>query len=216
MPLDYQKLIDWPFAPFTREYSQADCIRFAQGFGAGASQDWADTDRPFLQEGPALQVLPMAAVALADGKDFWPQRPETGIVWQQIVHASEAVTIHRPLAPAGTLTVTQKVDEIFDRGADRGAELLQSMRLLDTNGEAVATIDVSMILRGNGGFGGRANDRTRPAPLPKRPPDEVVLIPTPTSPDTPFRLTAAIDVAAKSEQPVIRGVAVSGWRGVAC
>ncbi|MNR59359.1 hypothetical protein D3C85_1806020 [compost metagenome] len=54
----------------TRRYDQEDCIRFARGFGAGASADWAEADRPYLEPGEELQALPMSAVALADG-EFW-------------------------------------------------------------------------------------------------------------------------------------------------
>lgn len=212
MPLDYQKLIDRPFAPFTRRYGPADCIRFAQGFGAGVDPAWAEADHPFLQEGPDLQALPMAAVALADG-EFWPMDPDTGIAWQQIIHAAETLTLHRPLPTAGSLTVTQRIDEIFDRGAERGAELVQVLHLHDEHGNAAASIEVSMILRGNGGFGGRANDRPRPAPLPQRPADEVLLIKTPTADDTPFRLSAEISVAAENPQPMIRGLGCFGLAG---
>ncbi|KSG99923.1 hypothetical protein [Pseudomonas aeruginosa] len=120
MSLFYQTLIDWPFPAVTRRYGQEDCIRFARGFGAGASKEWATADRPYLEPGPELQVLPMSAVALADG-EFWQKDPRTGIAWQQIVHTQETLRVHRPLASEGELVVTQTIDEVFDRGTEREA-----------------------------------------------------------------------------------------------
>lgn len=215
MSLDYQKLIDWPFPVTRRHYGPADCIHYARGFGAGAAADWAETDQPYIEEGKNLKALPMIAVALTDG-EFWQQSPETGIVWQQIVHAQESLRIHRPLATEGEVVVTQKIDEIFDRGADKGAVMLQSLQLSDPQGETLASIEVTTVLRGNGGFGGKPQNTPRSAPLPERPADALLEIPTPPEPDTPFRLSAEIAVAAQTEgkaQSMIRGLGCFGLAG---
>ncbi|MCY1262304.1 hypothetical protein D9M69_138390 [compost metagenome] len=215
MSLDYQKLIDWPFPAVTRRYGQEDCIRFARGFGAGASTDWAEADRSYLEPGKGLQALPMSAVALADG-EFWQMDPRTGIAWQQIVHAQETLRLHRPLSSEGELVVTQKIDEIFDRGADKGAVMLQTLTLSEPTGATVATIEVTTVLRGNGGFGGKPQDTPRPTPLPERSADLVLEIPTPPEPDTLFRLSADIAIAAQTQgkpQAMIRGVGCFGLAG---
>ncbi|MBA1263171.1 MaoC/PaaZ C-terminal domain-containing protein [Stutzerimonas stutzeri] len=215
MSLFYQTLIDWPFPAVTRRYGQEDCIRFARGFGAGASKEWATADRPYLEPGPELQVLPMSAVALADG-EFWQKDPRTGIAWQQIVHAQETLRVHRPLASEGELVVTQKIDEVFDRGTERGAVMLQTLTLSEPAGETVATIEVTTVLRGNGGFGGKPQDTPRPMPLPERPADQVLEILTPREADTPFRLSADIAIAAQTQgttQAMIRGVGCFGLAG---
>jgi len=215
VPFDYQTLIDWPFPTVTRRYDQEDCIRFARGFGAGASGTWADTDRPFLEPGRALAALPMAAVALADG-EFWQMDPRAGIAWQQIVHSQETLRIHRPLACEGELVVTQKIDEIFDRGAKKGAVMLQTLTLSEPSGEPVASIEVTTLLRGNGGFGGKPQDTPHPAPLPDRGADLVLEVPTPPEMDTLFRLSADIAIAAESQgkpQAMIRGLGCFGLAG---
>ncbi|MBA1204296.1 3-alpha,7-alpha,12-alpha-trihydroxy-5-beta-cholest-24-enoyl-CoA hydratase [Pseudomonas capeferrum] len=215
MALNYQKLMNWPFPAVVRRYSQEDCILIARGFGAGGSPDWAEPDRSFLEPGDALQVLPATAVALADG-EFWQMDPRTGIAWQQIVHAQESLRMHRPLACEGELVITQKIDEVFDRGADKGAVMLQTLTLSEPTGKAVASIEVTTLLRGNGGFGGKPQDTPRPAPLPTRQADLVLDIPTPGSPDTLFRLSADIAIAAQTQgkpQAMMRGV---GCFGLAC
>lgn len=215
MSLDYQRLMEWPFPVLTRHYGADECIAYARGFGAGASADWAETDSPYLDAGAGLVALPMSAVALADG-EFWQKDPRTGIAWQQIVHAQETLWMHRPLASEGTLVITQKIDEIYDRGAERGAMMLQSLHLNTPEGEAVASIEVTTVLRGNGGFGGKPQNTPRPTPLPERPADASLEIATPREPDSLFRLSAEIAVAANAEskqQSVLRGLGCFGLAG---
>src|SRR3546814_12856868 len=49
------------------------------------------------------------------------QSPEAGLQWQKIVHAEESITVHRPLQTAAKLVVTRWIEEIYDRGPERGA-----------------------------------------------------------------------------------------------
>jgi len=213
--LDYQRLMEWPFPTVTRHYDAADCIAYARGFGAGASSDWAETDTPYLEANANTVALPMCAVALADG-EFWQKDPDTGIAWQQIVHAQETLRMHRPLASAGTLVITQKIDDIYDRGAERGAMMLQSLSLSTPEGEPVASIEVTTVLRGNGGFGGKPQDTQRHAPLPNRPADATIDLSTPQEPDSMFRLSAEISIAAQADgkqQSMLRGLGCFGLAG---
>ncbi len=217
MTLDYQKLLDWPFPAMVREYGPEDCIQIARGFSAGTSANCAEADQPYLTEGTGLAALPMMAVALADGP-FWQQDPLTGIAWQQIVHVQESLRIHRPLEPQGTVVVTQKVTDIFDRGADKGAVMLQELQLHDLKGDTLASIEVTTLLRDNGGFGGKAQNTPRPAPLPDKPADAVLELPTPAELDTLFRLSSEIAIAAQSNsnaktQAMIRGLGCFGLAG---
>lgn len=217
MPLDYESLLNWPFPAVTRRYTEADSIAFARGFGAGASPQLQADDEAFVGAPGSVKALPMNAVALADG-EFWQQNPATGIVWQQIIHAQESVRIHRPLPAAGTVVVTQKVRDLFDRGAEKGALMIQEQLLSDADGQPLATIEVTTVLRGNGGFGGPTQVSSRPEPLPDRPADAVLELATPPESDTLFRLSADIAVAAQatgSDKPraMIRGVGCFGLAG---
>lgn len=217
MSLDYQKLMSWPFPAVTRTYTQADSIAFARGFGAGASAAMQAEDAAFIGPSESIKALPMMAVALADG-EFWQQNPATGIVWQQIVHAQEAVRIHRPLSVAGSVVITQKIKDLFDRGAEKGAVMVQEQLISDPDGQPLATIEVTTVLRGNGGFGGEPQNSSRPEPFPERPADAVLDVATPVEPDTLFRLSADIAVASQAvggDKPraMIRGVGCFGLAG---
>lgn len=215
VPLDYQTLMDWPFAPVTRTYSRQDCMAFARGFGAGAHSNWHDADAPYLHDTEQLAVLPVVAVALADG-EFWQMDPRTGIQWEKIVHTQETLRIHTPLPASGKVVVTQKIDGIYDRGIDKGAVMLQNLNLHSDAGTALASIEVTTLLRGNGGFGGQPQNAARPEPLPERAADLVIDIPTPPTADTLFRLSPELAIAAATQgsaQAMIRGVGCFGLAG---
>lgn len=217
MALDYQNLLNWPFPAITRTYTQADSVAFARGFGAGATVHMQADDAPFLGSSEPVQALPMMAVALADG-EFWQQNPATGIVWQQIVHAQEAVRIHHPLPIEGTVVITQKIKDLFDRGAEKGAVMVQEQLITDLDGQSLADIEVTTVLRGNGGFGGEPQNSARPEPFPERPADAVLDMATPPEPDTLFRLSADIAVASQASEgdkprSMIRGVGCFGLAG---
>ncbi|WAH60679.1 hypothetical protein LZ023_14690 [Pseudomonas silvicola] len=211
MPLDYAKLMAWPFPPIDRDYTTQDLVHFAKGFGAGVDSAWATVDAPYLRPDTTLQALPMAAVALADG-EFWQQDPATGIDWRQLVHVQESLALHRPLPSSGRVRVTQKVADIFDRGSDKGAQMLQNLELSDAQGP-IASIEVSTLLRGNGGFGGQPNNRPHLAPIPQRAADATIEIKTPQDPHSAFRLNADINIGKGTEKIMIRGLGCFGLAG---
>jgi hypothetical protein len=211
-PLNVDALMSWPFATEQKSYTAEDASRYAAGFGAGLLGDMHEADQVFLQANGAF-ALPMIAVPLADG-EFWHADPRTGIVWQKMVHAGESITVHKPLPKAGSLRLTQKVDKLLDRGEERGAVMLQKLSFADQQHEYV-TIDVTMLLRGNGGFGGAPDNRPREKWIPEdRPADLQVEVATPTSDNPLFELKIDLEVAAgHGNQKPLRGVCSFGLAG---
>lgn len=157
MPLDYRNLMQWPFPAVTRHYSTEESQRVARGFGAGTPGELYKDDAVFIE---GCKALPSMAVALADG-EFWQMNPAAGIDWRRIVHAEEGITVHRPLPPSGTVVVTQSIEEIFDRGADKGAVMQQKQLLSAQDGTPLVTITVTTVLKGDGGFGGKPYNLAR-------------------------------------------------------
>ncbi|WP_083664343.1 FAS1-like dehydratase domain-containing protein [Herminiimonas arsenitoxidans] len=210
--IDYDKLMARPFPDVKRHYSAQDAIRYARGFGAGRTSG-SYIDEPFLQQ-DQTRALPMIAVPLADG-EFWQKDPDTGIDWQQIVHAEEALTVHKPIPAQGTVVISQHIDEIYDRGPDKGAVMQQKQFLHDGQGELLATIDVTTILKGNGGFGGKAYESTRLKMPEDCAPDAVIEIMTPKEEDAIFRLSADIKISSRTgkDKAMMRGVGCFGTAG---
>jgi hypothetical protein len=215
---DRERLLARVFPPEPRQWSAAQAVRWARDFGAGLPGELAAHDARFLDAQQAL-ALPMIAVPLCDG-EFWQQQPDTGIDWRRIVHAEEVLTLHRPLPLAGQALLTQAITDIRDRGAEKGALMVQRLTLAEPGGLPYADVDVTTVLRGNGGFGGFGGpppDAARPAPLPERAPDASIDIRTPSAGDTSFCLSAELKVgdglSLQPGQRMLRGVGCFGLAG---
>jgi hypothetical protein len=217
MPLDYDKIKRWPFKTDTRRYTRAESVRYARGFGAGLPGPLQADDQRFIDPVRAV-ALPMMSVALADG-DFWQRDPEAGLHWKQIVHAEEAITMHSALDAEGTVTVERRIVEIYDRGADKGALIHEQQTLRDQDGELIVTIDVSTLLRGDGGFGGSAVAASGVSRVPAdRAPDATLDLSTPSRADPVFALSPEFDVTAaipgmQPGQLMLRGLCSFGLAG---
>ncbi len=218
MVIDYARVMKWPFAPLTESYSRKDCIGFALACGAGQPGPLQSEDARFIVDGSALRALPMLAVMLNQGP-MWTKDPATGIDWTKTVHAEETIVMHRPLPVEGTLTARYEVDEIYDKGAGKGALMYESKHLDDSGGAPVATVHVATFLRGDGGFGGGAEGQP-PAPhaVPQdRPPDASVDLATAKEPDDLYKLAsefvAAVGLAVPPGQAMLRGVCAFGVAG---
>ncbi len=217
MSFEYQKIKNWPIAPFTETYTAADTARFAHGVGAGLAPQFAEVEQNYLSENPV--ALPMLAVILGSEGALWTNDPATGIDWKKMLHAEEAVTLHKPLPASGTVTAQFAVDEIYDKGADKGALMIESARLTDAGGDLLATVSVTMFLRGNGGCGGAAGEPPKPRAVPgDRPADVVIDLPTPRDDDAIYKLPDIFAVAshnnsAAKKQSMLRGVCCFGLAG---
>ncbi|MEM5388811.1 MaoC/PaaZ C-terminal domain-containing protein [Paraburkholderia phymatum] len=217
MALDYRTVKNWPFEPYVRQYTCEELMRFAMGFGAGLPGPLQAEDMRYIGEG-CTEALPMVAVALADG-EFWQRDPRAGLNWKQIVHAEEAITMHRPLPLEGTVIVERRVVEIFDRGVGKGALVHEQQLLRDECGVAIVSVDVLTVLRGDGGFGGSGEGAPRPRPVPGDcPPDETIELVTPTAEAPLFALSSEFDVTASvlgaaPTQRILRGMCAFGLAG---
>jgi|SRR5690606_7995720 len=221
MTFDYQKIKHWPIAPFTEQYSAADTVKFARGIGAGLAPRYAKAEQCFLADSPV--ALPMMAVILGAEGALWTNDPATGIDWKKMLHAEESVTLHRPLPAAATITTQFSVDEIYDKGADKGALMIESATLADASGDLIATVAVTMFLRGNGGCGGATGSPPAPRTVPgDRAPDIVIDLPTPREEDAIYKLPDVFAVASQNtshnnsaakKQSMLRGVCCFGLAG---
>lgn len=216
--LDYQAVMNWPFKPLSERYTREDVIRYARGIGVGMPGPLAEGEQAFLADNEQLQALPMMAIVLNQGP-MWTKDPRTGIEWTKTVHAYEAVTMHKPLQSEGVLVANYAVDEIYDKGAGKGALMYERRWLSDEGGAPVATVNIATFLRGNGGFAGGKSDAPRSAKVPAdRPADATLELCAPDSSNTEFQLGSDFVEAVKrellvSDKPMLRGVCSFGLAG---
>ncbi|MCG5431743.1 dehydrogenase [Mycobacterium sp. MYCO198283] len=161
-------------APQTFSWTDRDTLLYALGVGAGTADLAYTTEN---SHGIAQQVLPTYAVIAA---------PAFGAIGEigtfnfgMLLHGSQAVRLHRPLAPAGRLEVTAEVTDLQDKGEGKNAIVLLTGRGRDPeSGELVAETTTTLVLRGEGGFGGQQGERPPAPEFPDREPDARVALPT--------------------------------------
>ena len=152
MAIDAARLLSHAFPQIAHAYAERDAILYALGLGLGANPvDGGDL--AFLYE-TELRVLPTFAVTLAS-PGMWIKDPAFGVDFAKLVHSEQAAVFHRRLPPNAKVTGAAKVVSLTDRGAEKGAVLTLERTICDAaTGETYCTLQQTLLLRGDGGFGG--------------------------------------------------------------
>lgn len=130
-----------------------------------------------------LAVLPTFAQVAGQGISSGPRRtaeglevPGINVDLHRLLHAGQAVRVHRPLPAIGRAVVTSRITDVFDKGKAAVIALESSAASAD-DGEPLWTSTSQVWARGEGGFGGDPGPDSGPA-APDRPADLVVDTPT--------------------------------------
>jgi acyl dehydratase len=221
MPIDYDTLKNWAFAPVEQTYSEKDTMLYALGVGVGA--DPLDEGQlGFVFEERDLVALPtMAAVLGTPG--FWLRDPATGVNWKHVLHGEQGIEWHRPLPAAATVLAQTRVTQIIDKGAGRPALIYTEREIRDSHtGETLATLSSTTVARGEGGFGGPTPAQPQPHRLPERAPDVVCDLPTAPQAALVYRLSGdpnplhadpVVARAAGFDAPILHGLCTFGVAG---
>lgn len=222
--LDYRKTRDWQSGDVRHSYTPKDTMLYALGLGLGADP-LDEKQLRFVYEKDLAALPTMAAVLASPG--FWMrERKELGIDFMKLVHGEQAVTLHAPLPPSGTVTGRTRVTRVVDKGEGKGAVLHVEKELVDGDQQRLATVESVYFLRGDGGFSkadGQA-DEAAPAALatPESPPEFVLDLPTRPDQALLYRLSGDMNplhadpaFAAKVgfARPILHGLATWGMAG---
>ena len=137
-----------------------------------------ETELAFVYE-KNLKVIPTAATVLASGMRGAagpaPEMPAghrpSQINFLMVVHGEQKVELHKPLRASGTYTAQGRTVGAYDKGAGKGAVIINETVWTDEKGEKVATLTGSTFARGDGGFGGPSEGAPEPHVVPTRAPD---------------------------------------------
>ena len=221
MEFDYDKIKNRHFDDVEQTYSVRDSIIYALGLGFG-HDPLDESQLPFLFEESDFNAVPTFSVVLA-GPGFWAREPDTGIVWQKVLHGEQKIAIHKTLPPAATVIGKTRVTEILDKGADKGALIYTDRELFDkATGDHLATLTSTTFARGNGGFGGESGPQQQPHVIPDREPDAVCDLPSHASAALLYRLSGDLNplhidpTVAKGagfKAPILHGLCSLGMAG---
>ena len=169
--LDYEAVRNWTFPELSQSYSEKDCMLYALAIGLG--HDPLDPGQLQFVYERNLKVVPTMPVVLG-WPGFWMKNPATGIDWVRIMHGEQAITIHRPMAPAGDLLCRTRVTRVVDKGEGRGALVyLERCNIDKATGDLLTTIEYTIFCRGDGGFGKGDEATASPPASPEGSPDVV-------------------------------------------
>ena len=168
MALNYDNLIASSVSDLQLSYGDAETMLYAQSVGFG--RDPVDMkELPFVYEqGQPLRTVPSMASVLVP--DMFP--PDLGWDFAHVLHAEQRLSLHRPLPPAADLLVSKRIVDVFDRGPKHGAVILfEADGRLAKDDTAMFSLGMTVIARGDGGFGGRPGAGPPPHRAPRRDPD---------------------------------------------
>lgn len=221
MAIQAHTLLHHRFDPITQTYASRDAILYALGIGLGADpMDEGDLDYLLETRG---QVLAPFAVTLAS-PGMWIRDPRFGVDFTRLVHAEQEALFHRPLPPSGTVTARPRVVGLYDRGAGKGAVLVVEREIADPDSPTApfATIRQTLLLRGDGGFGGSPPPAVAVTAPPDRRADHRLAVPVSPRAALIYRLVADLNplhadpaFARKAgfERPILHGLASYGMAG---
>lgn len=221
MGLDYCNLMAMPPLESVQDLTVRDTMLYALGVGVGAEMPTDPGELQYVYEA-GLKALPTMAVVLAH-PGFWARDPKYGLTWQKLLHGEQWITLHRPLEVQGRIHGVTTIDEIFDKGADKGAVLISTRKLyLGSTGDPLATVTQSMFLRADGGFGGKTEGAPKPHPLPHRPADltaraagrrDQALLYRLSGDFNPLHVDPQVAVVGGFSAPILHGLAGYGMVG---
>jgi acyl dehydratase len=164
MALDPHKLLNWKFADVEHAYTEKDTMLYALGVGCALDPEEPGELKFVYEHG--LAALPTMAVVLAYPGNWLESKASTAD-YSKVLHGEQSLTLHRPLAPSGTIIGRTRNVDLLDKGTDKGAVLFTERQLLDkATGTPIATMTSTAMLRGDGGFGGKAGPQPAPHKLP--------------------------------------------------
>ena len=222
MPLNYERLMSMQFEPVTAEYSKKDTILYALGLGVGAADPFDSNELKYVYE-RGLVALPMLAVTLGAGA-MRLSDPSFGVNYTMLLHGEQTLQVHKPLPAEGTVISESKIDEIYDKGAAKGAVMNLTRKLFDkTTGDLLVTMCNVVFLRADGGFGGKSEGAPKLRPVPgDRPADASVPIHASLNQALIYRLSGDYnplhidpEVAKKAgfDRPILHGLCAYGMVG---
>lgn len=201
-------------------WTSKDALLYAVGIGAGRA------DLAFVTEnshGVEQRVYPTFAVVAGSESSRGGTTAMSKIGsfdFARVVHASQAVTLHRAIPAAGEADVQDRIVAIQDKG--ESAVVVSASEATLPGGEPLWTTESAIFIRGGGGFGGERGTSGPRNVAPDRSPDHEVTLTT--SPDQAYVYRLSGDrnplhsdpwfaIQVGFDQPILHGLCTYGFTG---
>ena len=184
MPLN-PKAVGTSSGPFERSWESKDCLLYAVGVGAGLDELAFTTEN---SHDVKQVVLPTFAVIIGMGGAAMASAGE--IDFTRLVHGAQSIRLFKPIPTDGSIKTTDTLTSMQDKGEGKHAILETTATSIDAKtGDKLLETVTTIVLRGQGGFGGeRGEAKEKPTP-PDRAPDHEVTYQTRDDQALTYRLS---------------------------
>ncbi|MEE6164984.1 MULTISPECIES: MaoC/PaaZ C-terminal domain-containing protein [unclassified Mycolicibacterium] len=160
--------------PYVFEWTDRDTLLYAVGVGAGlddlqfTTENSHDIEQQVLPTYAIIACSPFAAAAKIGTFNFG-----------MLLHGSQEIRVTKPLPPAGKLKVVSEVADIQDKGEGKNAVvMLKGIGTDPETDEVLVETLTTVVIRGEGGFGGQPGQRPAAPEIPETEPDARLALPT--------------------------------------
>lgn len=219
MPID-PNAVGAESEPFEGEWTSQDALLYAIGVGCGLEELEFTTEN---STGIDQKVLPTFATVIRSGAASRASAMQSigRFNSAMLVHAEQALELHRPIPVEGKVRTVAKITGIWDKGSGALVQI-ESSSLDDRSGEPMFTNVSSLFIRGEGGFGGERGPSGPRNVVPDREPDETVSYETLPQQALIYRLSGDRNPLhsdpefarmAGFERPIMHGLCTYGFAG---
>ena len=212
-------------SPVESSWDSKDCLLYALGVGAGMD-DPVGSELEFTTENShevTQRALPTMCVVLGNGLTGPdnPMRRLGSFNPALLLHGEQTITLHRPLPTAATVSTVARITGVYDKGKAAVVEITSDATDA-ADGRPRYTNVTTLVLRGEGGWGGDRGPSAPGTDRPDRAPDEIVSYSTRTDQALLYRLNGdrnplhsdpAFAALAGFDRPILHGLCTYGFTG---
>jgi acyl dehydratase len=213
------KAVGRRFGPYERAWTSSEAILYALGVGSGSEELQFTTENT--HDVPQA-VLPTFGVVLASPTKVLRELGRFN--WGRLVHVGQRVTLHGVLPADGVVSVTERIKQLWDKGKGKAAIVVTSADATGRDGKLVLSTEMTLMLRGEGGFGGdRGPSLATAAVAPEGLSDEIVTDLTSVDQALLYRLSGDrnplhsdpwfASTKAGYPKPILHGLCTYGYAG---
>ena len=224
--IDVDEALGYQMPEATSSYDERDLALYALGVGAAQGDPLSDDSLSLVYEMhgkfaalPTYGVIPAINAILEQAKKG-VTAPGLKYGLDRILHGEQYTEIKRPLPPHAKLKHKARIEKIFDKG--KGALVVTAIDSFDEDGDLLIHNEVTMFVRGAGGWGGDRGPSVEQNVPPTRAPDAVVEEKIPENQALLYRLSGdwnplhADPSFAKAfgfDRPILHGLCTFGYAG---
>ncbi|MCB9557835.1 MAG: SDR family NAD(P)-dependent oxidoreductase [Deltaproteobacteria bacterium] len=174
--IDPDAALGYSYPTQTLSYDERDLSLYALGVGA-AEDPLDDSDLRLVYERHPDGFLPLCTWAVRPGIDAFlsameQRAPGMNFGLEHVLHGEHSMEFYAPLPSHGTLTTQLRIENIYDK--KRYALVVLRAESSDADGTKLFANQLSIVVRGAGGFGGERGISPRSAD-PDRSPDQLIM-----------------------------------------